>query len=158
MQVRPVAVTASGRGTGRPGTDLLTLGAVLVGVTAVIFLPQLVTDSNDFPPVLNLTWLALLLIAVPVVAAVLSRRRLVPLKNAHKWLISLPQLVVVVCLVRLDVWLEVRSGYLLAGSGEEAMAYGIGSMAATIVGLVLTGLVALGAHLGSKRRPASARR
>ena len=60
---------------------------------------------------------------------------------------GLPQLPLAVGLVVLDVWLEVRTGYLLAGSGEEAMSYGIGGVLSAAVGLLVTMLVAVGARL-----------
>lgn len=153
MQVQRVGETSSRPEARRSNADVVGLAAVLAGVTALVFVWQLATDPDDFPPVLNLAWLVLLLTAAPVAAAVLSRRREVRLTRAQQWLVGLPQLFVTVGLVWLDVWLDVRSGYVLAGSGEEAMSYGIGSVVGIVVGLVLTGLVVLGAYSGNKRRP-----
>jgi hypothetical protein len=65
-------------------------------------------------------------------------------------LAGVPQVVLTVALIRLDTWLDVRSGYLLAGSGEEAMAYGLGTIIGALLGLVLAVLVTAGALLGSR--------
>ena len=125
-------------------------------VTVLLYLPQLLTDSgqvDDVPGAALLAWLVVWLMAAPVLAAVLSARRGRRTRPRTALLMGLPQLPVVLLLARLDVWLEVRSGYLLAGSGEEAMAYGVGSVAGALAGVLLTTLVTLGVVLGSRRQP-----
>ena len=152
MQVQRVGETSGRPEARRSSAGAVGLAAVLAGVTAVVFAPQLVIDLDQLPPVLYPAWMVLLLIAAPVAAAVLSRRRRVPLTRAQQWLVGLPQLFVPVALFRLDVWLDVRSGYLLADSGEEAMSYGLGSFFGTVIGIVLAGLVVLCASLGTRGR------
>lgn len=120
----------------------VTLGAVVA--TCVVFVPQLVTDTGQterLSPLVNLLWVVLLLSVAPVVAGVMTRRADVRVDAWGALLVGLPQVVTVPALVRLDVWLEVRSGYLLADSGEEAMSYGIGAVLGLIGGLVLVLLV-----------------
>lgn len=128
---------------------------LLAAVSAILFVPQLATDPEDFPAGLNLAWLLLLLSAAPVAAFILTRHR-GRLSAAQQWIVSLSQLAITVALVRLDTWLEVRSGYLLAGSSEVAMSYGIGLVLSLVAGSVLAFLVAVGAQTGG-RRPAVAR-
>jgi hypothetical protein len=64
-------------------------------------------------------------------------------------LAGVPQAVLMVALVRVDIWLEERRGYLLAHSSEEAMAYGLGTTIGALIGLLLAVLVTAGALLGS---------
>ena len=123
---------------------------LLVAVSAILFVPQLATDPEDFPAGLNLAWLVLLLSAAPVAAFVMTRRR-GRLSAAQLWIVSLSQPAVTVALVRLDTWLEVRGGYLLAGSSEVDMSYGIGFVLSLVVGSVLAVLVAVGAEAGGRR-------
>ena len=54
---------------------------------------------------------------------------------------------------RFNTWLEVRSGYLLAGSGEESMAYGFGTSVGGVGGIVTAILVVYGAKFGQGRNP-----
>lgn len=122
---------------------------LLAAVSAVLFVPQLATDPEDFPATLNLVWLALLLLAAPVAAFVLTRRA-GRLSTAQLMGVSLSQLAATVALVRLDTWLEVRGGYLLAGSSEAAMSYGIGFVLSLVVGTVLAVLVAVGGAAGGR--------
>jgi hypothetical protein len=56
-------------------------------------------------------------------------------------------------LMWLDIWLDVRSGYLLAGSGEVQMALGFGTAMAAGVGLLLTVLVVAAGRFGARRHP-----
>lgn len=51
-----------------------------------------------------------------------------------------------------DIWLDVRSGYLIAGSGEVEMALGFGTVMAVGVGLLLTVQVYAAARVGAVRR------
>lgn len=133
----------------------LGLLAVLpAAATIVVYLPQLLTDSDEMaaaPGAVMLAWLALLLLAAPLVAARLNRSLRVPLTASRAMVLAGTQLAVAVALVRLDAWLEVRSGYLLANSGEEAMAYGIGGVAGVLVGLVVGALVVLAAAVATRQ-------
>jgi hypothetical protein len=119
--------------------------------TTVVILPQLPINEGqaaELPAVLRWAWLAALLTAAPVTAYIVSRRS----RRSHRGamaLAGLPQVVLVVALTRLDVWLEVRSGYLLPDSGEEAMAYGLGTIIGALLGLLLAVLVTAGSLLGS---------
>jgi hypothetical protein len=94
----------------------------------------------------------LLVAAAPIAAFVFNRRWPVAKTGMRALAVGLPQLAVAVILIRLDVWLEVRSGYLLAGSGEEAMSYGIGTVVAVVGGTILSLLVALAARHGARGR------
>ena len=125
-----------------------------VAATVVVYGPQLVTNAgqwDDVVPVVAIGWLIVLLLAAPVVAFLMNRRRPFATDASRALQSALPQLPLAVGLVLLDVWLEVRTGYLLAGSGEEAMSYGIGGVLSGAVGLLLTMLVAVGARLGAHR-------
>ena len=136
------------------------IAAAALAATAVAYSPQLVTDAGQVsraPAALTWAWLVLLLVAAPVVAGVLARRWRPVAGVAQALLVGLPQLLAVLALVRLDVWLEVRSGYLLAGSGEEAMAYGIGTAVGAVAGAVLTVLVAAAVPLGVRWSPPGSR-
>lgn len=150
MQVRRAHPPVDGGRRGASRRDLVVLGAVPAAVTAVVFVPQLATDPT-FAPALSLLWLAVLLSAAPVVAAVLGRRLTAPLDRLQTWLVALPQLFVTVLLVRVDTWLEVRSGYLAPGSGELAMSYGLGLVLSLVIGWLLTCLVASAVHLAGRR-------
>lgn len=137
--------------SSRRRRDVAATTLLLAAVSALVFVPQLATDPEDFPAGLNLVWLALLLSAAPAAAFLLTRRRGWLLRETQLWMVTLSQLVVTVALVRLDTWLEVRRGYLMAGSLEEAMSYGLGFVLSLAVGCVLAVLVALGAGAGGRR-------
>ena len=136
---------------------LLQLALLPAAATVVAYLPQLLTNSGEMsrvPGVLLLGWLAVLLLAAPAVAALLNRSLRLPMEPQRVVAVAATQLAVMIALVRFDVWLEVRSGYLLVDSGEEAMAYGIGGVASTVVGLVLGALVTAAAAVASRGRGA----
>ena len=124
---------------------------LLAAVSGIVFVPQLATNPEDLSAGLNLVWLALLLSAAPVAAFVLTRRR-GPLGPVQMEVVSLSQIGITVALVRLDTWLDVRSGYLTAGSGDAAMAYGFGFVLSLIVGALLAVLLVVGAGAGGRRR------
>lgn len=124
-------------------------------VTLLLFVPEYFRDpaeSGD-APALTLIWAGVLLVGAPATAFVMNRRAPVATDGLRGLLIGVPQLPLVVLLMAIDVWLDVQSGYLLAGSGEEAMAYGLGTTVAGIFGLLLAILVAAAARRGA-RRPA----
>jgi hypothetical protein len=131
-----------------PAATVSVAGAAAL-VTA--YSPQLLMDSSQFahlPLAMRLGWLALVLVAPPLVAfiASLPHRR----TSARTWFwVGLPLPVAATLLVWLDVWLEVRSGYLLAGSGEEAMAYGIGTASGLAGGTLLAALVTAATWMGT---------
>ncbi len=125
--------------------------------TTVVYAPMILSRPNlwdDLPVLLGLTWFVVLILAAPVTAAVVNRRWPVATTTTRACLLGLPQLPLAIVLMRLDIWLDVRSGYLLAGSGEVDMALGWGIMMATGVGLVLTVLVAAAARVGARQHPA----
>lgn len=131
-----------------------------VAATVVVYSPQLVTDAgqlDDVVPVVTIGWLVVLLLTAPVVAFLMNQRRPFATDSFRALQTGLPQLPLAVGLVVLDVWLEVRTGHLLAGSGEEAMSYGIGGFLSVALGSLLTTLVAVGARLGA-HGPNSGRR
>ena len=141
--------TLSTRGAAASPVTVPALAAV--AATTVMFLPQLAVDEGqvaELPAAAPWVWLVLLLAAAPLAAYVVARRRRDG--RGAMALAGVPQVVLVVALIWLDVWLEVRSGYLLAGSGEEEMAYAFGTIFGALLGLLLTALVAAGAVLGSR--------
>ena len=135
--------------------DMSKLALLPAAATTVVYSPQLLTDSDQMsglPPALGLLWIALLLLTAPAVAWGLGRRGVPRKASGTVMLVGLTQVVTALILVRLDTWLEVRSGYLLAGSGEEAMSYGIGTSIGGIGGIVTAILVVYGAKFGLGRR------
>lgn len=127
-------------------------GLLPAAVTAVLFVPEFFRDPADAggAPGLTLVWAGILLLGAPTAAFVMNRRVPVATDLLRSLLIGVPQLPLVVLLMVVDVWLDVQSGYLLAGSGEEAMSYGIGTMVAGVFGLLLTALVVTAARLGAR--------
>lgn len=123
---------------------------VPTAATVLMFTPVLLRDPSTTeaaPP----GWLAALLLAPPVAAYLASRRFKGGLHFASSLLIGLPQLPLIMLLSTAAVWLDVQRGRLLAGSGEEAMSYGIGMMVAFVAGTILALLVAVAARLGARR-------
>ena len=88
----------------------------------------------------------LLLYAAPFTAFALNLLHPVATTLDRAWYLALTQIAVFVALIRLDIWLHVRSGVNQAGSVDEA----VGRTVAIIVGLLLTGLTAAGARLGCR--------
>jgi hypothetical protein len=136
-----------------PTSAVARQAALLAAVTAVVFAVELLRDPSgaEAAPLVTLVWLVALLLAAPVVAYLANRRRPVAVDVTRAALVAMPQLPVVVALMAVDVWLDVQRGYLAAGSGEEAMSYGIGVTVSTVAGLVLVALVAGSARLGARR-------
>ena len=133
---------------------LLLLGLLPATTTALVYLPQLLNragESEDWSGARSLGWLLLLLLGAPLVACLLNRRLRVPSSAARWLLVGLPQLLLLVALVRLDVWFDVRTGYLPPGSSEQAMAYGLSGLASLLGGALLVLLTEAGAHLGGPR-------
>lgn len=97
-------------------------------------------------------WLVAFVAAAPLTAYLLNRRLHADLGVVESLLVGLPQLPVIVVLSVAGVWLDVQRGFLLAGSGEEAMSYGIGISVSAVAGAVLLVLVAVAARLGGIRR------
>jgi hypothetical protein len=101
-----------------------------------------------------LFWLLLFVVSAPIVAFVVNWHWPVATNANRAFLVALPQPVVVLLMLRFDVWLDLRSGYLLRDSGEEAMAYGIATVGGLLIGLILMILVAgagqMGARLGNR--------
>ena len=132
---------------------------VAAAATTVVYLPQLTVNASqldELPGVLRASWFLLLLVAAPVATYVVTRRTRLGARRtsgAALVLAGVPQVFLLLALTYLDVWLEVRSGYLLADSGEEAMAYGLSAIFGALLGLVLAALVTLGAAVGRRSRP-----
>jgi hypothetical protein len=111
--------------------------------------PLLDPDNYGAPA---LAWLAALLTAAPATAYLMNRRQpVVTTEGVGLWT-GIPQLPLMLLLVRLDVWKDVRSGYYVAWSGEKQTAYGIGTFVAVVVGLVLTSVVARASTAGARGR------
>ena len=142
--------------SSNPSTGPLSIVVVPAAVTLLVYVPELVTDAGqmaEVPAPVRWAELAILLCAAPAVAAVIARRARVRVDDRVAVVAGLAQLALAVLLVRIDVWIEVRSGYLLAGSGEEAMAYGLGTIASVVGGLLLATLVGLAARAGTRLAP-----
>lgn len=134
-------------------TSALRAALLPAAVTTIVFLPEFFRDpaATEGAPALTLIWVGILLLAAPITAYVMNRRQAVATDALRSLILAAPQLPLLVLLMTIDVWLDVRSGYLLAGSGEEAMSYGIGTTLAAIFGLIVVGLVASTARLGARR-------
>lgn len=134
------------------GSALLAPAAVTTAVYSpmLLFRPDL---WDNVPGYVGLVWFIVLVSGAPVTAALVNRRRPVATTQARGWLLGLPQLPLALGLMWLDVQLDVRSGYLLAESGEVEMALGLGSVMAVGVGLLLTVLVHAAALVGAARYP-----
>lgn len=139
----------------RSPVPAIAVTAATCGATVAVFVPQLVVNAGQvarWPDVARFGWLVLAVVLPPLVAYVVARRHC-GRPGAHAAaLAGIPLPLLGVGLAALDAWLEVRSGYLLADSGEEAMAYGLGTILGTIYGLVLLVLVATAATLGVRNR------
>ncbi len=126
---------------------LLMAMALPAVATTLAYVPAFFSD----PGARGSIWPAVALIAAPAAAYLVNRRRPVATNLRRALLIGLPQVPLSVALAMFDVWLDVRSGYLLADSGEEAMAYGFGSVFALGSGLALAALVAAAARFAVTR-------
>ncbi len=106
----------------KPRTRLLLAALLPALATALAWTPHVFSNPDDVSPVL----LVLLVVSAPVVALVVNWRWPAATNRDRATWAALPQVVVVPLMARLDTWMEVQRGYLLRGSGEEAMSYGIG--------------------------------
>lgn len=125
------------------------VASVPFSATVLVFIPILLrkpSTTEAAPPV----WLAALLLVPPVTAYLASRRFGDDLRLGSSFLVGLPQLPLVMLLSTAAIWLDVQRGHLLAGSGEEAMSYGLGTMVAFVAGCILALLVAAAARLGAR--------
>lgn len=125
------------------------VAAASVVATTLVFVPILVrspSTTHAVPP----GWLLFLTLAAPLSAYLVSRLRGVVPSMLMSVLVGLPQVPLVVLLSALATWLDVRRGHLMAGSGEEAMSYGIGTTVAFAVGIFLLVAVAAGTQLGAR--------
>lgn len=128
------------------------MALVPTAATALVFIPVLFRDPATMGAVPG-EWLAALLLAGPVTAYFASRLSGKPRDATASILVGLPQLPLILLLSTANIWLDVQRGHLLGGSGEDAMAYVIGTPIAFMVGTILMTLVAAAARLGA--RPAS---
>ncbi|HEV2073345.1 MAG TPA: hypothetical protein VGR29_06830 [Thermomicrobiales bacterium] len=128
-----------------PRTSLLLAALLPALATAAASIPHVLNTPEEGSPAQG--WLMLSI--APLVALLVNGRWPAATNVSRAFLVALPQLLVVISLARLDVWLDVRSGYLLRNSGEEAMAYGIGTTLGVIMGIVLVVLVASAGRLGA---------
>jgi hypothetical protein len=145
---------------GEPPRAATGTGSVLVVglwpalATVVLFAPEFLRDPAQAEETrwFTVVWLVAVLLAGPVTAYLVGQRRQVAPTASLAFVVGLPQLPVVLVLMSIDVWLDVQRGYLLAGSGEEAMSYGIATTLGAAAGLLLVVLVALAARVGTARR------
>lgn len=121
--------------------------------TALVFIPIVLRSPSTTEAVPG-AWFVILLLAAPLAAYFTSRLMGIALDIASSLVVGLPQVPLIVGLSTASIWLDVQRGYLLAGSGEEAMSYGIGTIVAFIAGAILLILVAVAARLGARRKPA----
>lgn len=137
---------------------LARTAAIPAAVTVLVFLPEflLLPDALTDSGWLRILWLVVLLAAAPVAAWRVNRASPVAVHLGPALLAGLPQLVLLPVLIALDIRLDVMRGYLLAGTGEEQMAYGFGLTLAVVLGLVLTGLVATAGYVGARGAPVPA--
>ncbi|MBT2522593.1 hypothetical protein [Arthrobacter sp. ISL-28] len=117
--------------------------------TALVFIPALLSDPSTTEAVPG-GWLATLLLAGPLTAYFASRLSGKPLDATASLLVGLPQLPLILLLSTARIWIDVQRGHLLAGSGEDAMAYVIGTPLAFVAGTILMTLVAAAARLGAR--------
>lgn len=134
-------------GGKRPLGCVASVALVPTAATVLVFIPMLLRDPSTMAAVPG-EWLATLILAPPLTAYLASRRFGGGLHFASSLLVGLPQLPLVMLLSTAAVWLDVQRGDLVAGSGEEAMSYGIGTMVAFVAGTILVLLVATAARLG----------
>jgi len=127
---------------------LLVTALVPAAATTLAFVPEFFSR----PSFGMFIWLGLGMIVSPVAAHMISRRRPVATDLGRALLVGLPQVPLFVALMMFDVWLDIRNGYLLAGSGDVGMAVGLGTMVGLVAGVVLAGLVAVSTWLGASRR------
>jgi hypothetical protein len=138
---------------GLPPNGWVSALLLPAAATTLSYAPMFLFRPDDVPGFVHLVWFPLLVLAAPVTAALVNRRWPVATTMARAWLLGLPQLPLAVGLMWLDIWLDVRSGYLLAGSGEVQMALGFGTAMAAGVGLLLTVLVVAAGRFGARRHP-----
>ena len=126
------------RGTLVRASLLPALATVLAWTPLVI---QPMSESGS--PVVGV----LIIISAPAVALLVNWWWPAATDKNRATYAGIPQVLIPPAMVWLDFWLEVRSGYLLRGSDEDAIAYGL--LAAAIAGVILMVLVAGAGRLGA---------
>lgn len=127
------------------------VAAASAAVTTLVFIPILVRSPSTTQAV-SPGWLVALILAAPLSAYLVSRLVGTALSLSLSLLTGAPQVPLMVLLSAAAVWLDVQRGHLVAGSGEEAMSYGIGTTVAVAVGILLLIAVAVGTRLGARHR------
>lgn len=125
--------------------------AASTAATVLVFLPVLLRSPSTTQAV-SPVWLVALVLAAPLTAYLISRFRGMTLSVFSSLLAGLPQLPLVLLMSTVAIWLDVQRGHLMAGSGEEAMSYGLGTSIAAIIGIILMILVAAAARIGARTR------
>lgn len=129
----------------KPRARLLLAALLPMLATAVTLTPELFSTPERVP-----LWLGILLpFNAPAVALLVNWRWPAATNRDRATWAALPQVAIVPLMVWLDVWLDVRSGYLLKNSGEEAMAFGFGTVLGVITGIVLLVLVGFAGRIGA---------
>lgn len=142
--------------TTRSPASLLPSTILALAVTTVLFAPHLLFNPEQehvLPGAATALWWVVLAAAPATAAALANRRKPAATTIGRALAVGVPQWPLVVGLVLLDVWVDVRSGYLLAGSGEEAMSFGIGFVVAPVLGFMIAFIVTLAALVGARSAP-----
>jgi hypothetical protein len=129
----------------RPATVPARVMLLAAGLPAVMTAAALAPMLFDPPDRIDPLALSLLALA-PVVAFVVNWHWPVATNADRALLVALPQVAVVLIMIRIGVWLDVRRGHLLQGSGEEEIAAGLG----LLLGTILVGLVGGAGRLGQR--------
>lgn len=141
----------------RTGSRRALVWAALIPavVTTAIGVPLAYSAREDGELATGL--LVVMLVAAPVAAYASNLVRPVAVTWKRAALVGLVQVFVLVGLVYLMLWLQVRSGYLRPNTSEHAMSYGMAPPFAAIAGIIFGMLpvavgARLGAYQGSRRR------
>lgn len=133
----------------------LGVGLICACATALVYSPAFFNDPSQGPGVALFIWLAAVLGAAPLTAFLMNRRRPTATDRPRRLLTGLPQLPLLVLLTQVNLWVDVRSGYLPPGTSEHAMAYGFGTILSAFGGLLLWVLVGSAAGRGASRSAVS---
>jgi len=139
------------RAPGHGGLGTAVLGPL--AATVVVGLPLLLAARLDAfwqaPAFLGAAWLVVLVLAAPMTALLMNRRRPRATTLGRALLLGLPQLPLAIILMWMGIWLDVRSGEITAGTNMVTVALTVGTLLAAGLGLLLVLLVAAAARVGA---------